>query len=216
MKKALVISLIAAFALNGCQTLSENKRTAFGSAIGVVAGSIIGGQVGDTKGAVIGAAVGALAGGAVGQYMDRQQRQLEQQMQGSGVSVARVDEQTLKLNIPNEVLFATNQSQITPNFYPILNRLAETLTQYPNTIIHVYGFTDGSGSPSYNQQLSQTRASNTAQYLQAQNIPLKRFVVQGYGERFARAETNPNDRRVEILIKALRSENPQAAYQLVY
>ena len=80
----------------------------------------------------------------------------------------------------------------------------------------MYGFTDGSGSPQHNQNLSQRRAHSAAQYLASQGVAQNRFVVQGYGERFATAERNPQDRRVAIFIKAIDQNNPNAAYAPMY
>ena len=142
--------------------------------------------------------------------------QLQQQVANSGVQVNRVNESTIQLNIQSEVLFDTDQSVIKPNFYQPLGSIAQTLQQYPETIVHVYGFTDGSGSPQHNMQLSQRRAQSVAQYLSQQGINSQRFVVQGYGEQYATAEKNPQDRRVAIYIKAIDQANPQAAYQPVF
>ncbi|UJF24865.1 OmpA family protein [Suttonella sp. R2A3] len=216
MRYPILVAGAAALTLAGCQTLSQNQNAAIGTGIGALVGGVAGHQVNDDNGRYVGAAVGALAGGLIGNYMDRQEQQLQQQMQGSGVGVNRVDQGTLQLNIPSEVLFGVDQSQITQAFYPTLNQIAQTLQQYPNTIVHVYGFTDGSGSEQHNLQLSQKRAQNAAQYLVAQGVNSQRFVVQGYGERFATAQNNPQERRVEVFIKAIDEANPQAAYSPVY
>lgn len=148
--------------------------------------------------------------------MNQQQQQLAQQVANTGVNINRVDDSTIQLNIQSEVLFDTNQANIKANFYPTLNQIGQTLAQYPNTIIHVYGFTDGSGAPAHNQALSEKRASNTAQYLINQGVASHRFVVYGLGERYATAENNPQDRRVEIYIRAVDANNPQQASQPIY
>ena len=215
MKKTVLLASAIAFSLTGC-VASQNQNAAIGTALGAVAGGVLGHQVNDDNGRYVGAAVGALAGGLVGNYMDQQQNQLQQQMQGTGVDVNRVDQGTLQLNIPDSVLFATNQSQLNQQAYNTLSQIAQTLQQYPNTIVHVYGFTDGSGTNQYNQQLSQQRAQNAAQYLTQQGVNPQRLVVRGYGEQFATSQNNANDRRVEIFIRAVDERNPQAAYTPVY
>ncbi|MBV7434144.1 OmpA family protein [Cardiobacteriaceae bacterium TAE3-ERU3] len=215
MKKSVLLASAIAFGLTGCVG-SQNQNAAIGTALGAVAGGVLGHQVNDDNGRYVGAAVGALAGGLVGNYMDQQQNQLQQQMQGTGVDVNRVDQGTLQLNIPDSVLFATNQSQLNQQAYNTLSQIAQTLQQYPNTIVHVYGFTDGSGTDQYNLQLSQQRAQNAAQYLIQRGVNPQRLVVQGYGERFATSQNNPSDRRVEIFIRAVDERNPQAAYTPVY
>ncbi|MDO5091141.1 MAG: OmpA family protein [Cardiobacteriaceae bacterium] len=221
MKKIAMITATAALALGGCADpngfqMSDHQRAAIGTAVGALAGGVLGHQVDDDKGRYVGAVAGALAGAAIGNYMDNQQRQLQQQMAGSGVQVQRVDEATIQLNIQSEILFDLDQAVVKPAFYPALNSIAQTLQQYPNTIVHVYGFTDGSGSPQHNQNLSQRRAQSAAQYLASQGVAQNRFVIQGYGERFATAERNPQDRRVAIFIKAIDQNNPNAAYTPMY
>lgn len=171
----------AALLIAGCESgaglLANNQSTAMGTAIGALAGGVLGHQINDDNGRYVGAVAGALAGAAIGNYMDRQQQQLQQQVANSGVQVNRVNESTIQLNIQSEVLFDTDQSVIKPNFYQPLGSIAQTLQQYPETIVHVYGFTDGSGSPQHNMQLSQRRAQSVAQYLSQQGISSQRFVV---------------------------------------
>lgn len=215
MKKTMLLASAIAFGLTGC-VASQNQNAAIGTALGAVAGGVLGHQVNDDNGRYVGAAVGALAGGLIGNYMDQQQSQLQQQMQGTGVDVNRVDQSTVQLNIPDSVLFAVNQSQLNQQAYATLNQIAQTLKQYPNTVVHVYGFTDGSGSDQYNLQLSQQRAQNAAQYLVQQGVNAQRLVVRGYGEQFASGQNNPSDRRVEIFIRAVEENNPQAAFTPVY
>ena len=221
MKKVFVPLLIAAL-VSGCvSNMTDHQRAAIGGAIGALAGGVAGHQINDNNGRYVGAVVGALAGAAIGNYMDQQQRQLQQQVQGTGVNVTRVDEGTLQLNIPGDVLFATNQYQIQPNFYQTLNSVAQTMNQYPQTVVHVYGYTDDVGDANYNQGLSERRANSAAQYLASQGVNPQRIVVRGYGESYPRA-SNANEagrqqnRRVEIFIKAISEYNPQAAYQTVY
>lgn len=221
MKKVFVPLLIAAL-VSGCvSNMTDHQRAAIGGAIGALAGGVAGHQINHDKGRYVGAVVGALAGAAIGNYMDQQQRQLQQQVQGTGVNVTRVDEGTLQLNIPGDVLFATNQYQIQPNFYQTLNSVAQTMNQYPQTVVHVYGYTDDVGDANYNQGLSERRANSAAQYLASQGVNPQRIVVRGYGESYPRA-SNANEagrqqnRRVEIFIKAISEHNPQAAYQTVY
>lgn len=221
MKKVFAPLMIAAL-VSGCvSNMTDNQRAAIGGVVGAVAGGVLGHQINDDNGRYVGAVVGALAGAAVGNYMDQQQRQLQQQVQGTGVNVTRVDEGTLQLNIPGDVLFATNQYQIQPSFYTTLNSVAQTMNQYPQTIVHVYGYTDSVGEANYNQGLSERRANSAAQYLASQGVNPQRIVVRGYGENYPRASNDhesgrQQNRRVEIFIKAINEANPQAAYQTVY
>lgn len=224
MKKNIFLlgALSLAF-LNGCVdgAYLDNNRAAIGGVLGAVAGGVIGHQIDDDSGRYVGAVAGALAGAGIGYYMDQQQRQIQQQMQGTGVSVERVDEGTLQLNVAGDVLFAHDDAQISSGFYQPLAQLAQTLNQYPQTAVHVYGYTDSTGSAQYNQGLSERRASAVADYLRRQGVNAQRLVVRGYGENYPRASNDSSygraqNRRVEIFIRAIGENNPQAAYQQIY
>ncbi len=219
MKKLILSTLIVSGMLTGC--VEGNQRAIIGGTVGAIAGGVLGHQLDDDSGRYVGAVAGALAGAAIGNYMDRQQQQLSQQMAGTGVNVSRVDEGTLQLNIPGDVLFATNQYQINPSFYNTLRSVAQTMVQYPQTVVHVYGYTDSTGEAQYNQRLSEKRANSAAQYLINQGVNPQRILVRGYGENYPRSSNatpygRQQNRRVEIFIKAINEANPQAAFRPVY
>ena len=76
MKKSLVLILLFAAALAGCETLGEGTKK--GAGIGALTGAAIGGIVGHQdghawEGALIGGAAGALSGGLIGYQMDKYQ-----------------------------------------------------------------------------------------------------------------------------------------------
>ena len=221
-KKVILASgLCAAVFLTGCEGLDGNQRGAIGAGLGAIAGGVLGHQLDSRKGRYVGAIAGALTGAAIGSYMDKQAQQLQSQMQGTGVNVQRVDESTLLLNIPGDLLFATDQYQITPAFYSTLNAIAQSANQYPQTIVHVYGHTDSVGADSYNQGLSERRANAAAQYLVQQGVNPQRIVTRGYGETRPRASNatssgRQQNRRVEIYFRVIDSNNPQAAYTAPY
>jgi outer membrane protein OmpA-like peptidoglycan-associated protein len=107
--------------------------------------------------------------------------------------------------MPSGITFATDQSAIQPQFYATLNQVAQTLTQYPKTMIDVLGYTDSTGSEAYNEQLSQTRAQSVAAYLTAQGVQPVRLATRGYGESDPIASNDTEtgraaNRRVEIKI----------------
>ncbi|WP_027866115.1 OmpA family protein [Massilia alkalitolerans] len=110
-----------------------------------------------------------------------------------------------------DVLFATNQATLTPNGMSTLRKLADVMAQNPNRTVLVEGFTDSTGSSSYNQELSQRRAEAVASALGSLGVPRDRIAMKAYGEAFPVA---PNDtasnrqlnRRVEIV---LSNENAQ-------
>ncbi len=149
--------------------------------------------------------------------MTQQQQDLEKLLSASGISVTRVDNATIKLNLPEAITFAVNKSNLNPAVYPSLNRIAAVLNKYPKTAVHVLGYTDSTGSAQYNMNLSKQRAKTTAQYLASQGVVVGRLAVRGYGESFPIA-SNVNEagrsqnRRAEIYIRAIEQGNEQAAY----
>jgi outer membrane protein OmpA-like peptidoglycan-associated protein len=69
--------------------------------------------------------------------------------------------------------------------------------------IQVTGYTDRSGSPGYNQRLSERRANNVAKALIRLGVPQNQMAVSGRGENDNRVPTadgvrEPQNRRVEI------------------
>ncbi|WP_127144892.1 OmpA family protein [Pelagibacterium montanilacus] len=219
--KALAIPFVAALALAGCTTTdpftgqSQLSRTAGGALIGAgggaVGGAILGAATGgDARvGALIGAGIGALAGGAVGNYMDQQEAELRAQLQGTGVSVTRVGDQ-IQLNMPSNVTFGVNQSDIQPQFQGVLRSVALVLQNYNQTVVDIIGHTDSTGSQGYNMTLSQQRANAVARNLAQNGVDSRRFFVEGRGPNQPIASNATEDgrsqnRRVEIQIIPIRS-----------
>jgi outer membrane protein OmpA-like peptidoglycan-associated protein len=209
--------VVLAGVLAGCTTNpytgeQEASNKAKGAAIGAAAGAVIGvisGGDADARrrNALIGAGVGALAGTAVGAYMDAQENKLRQQLQGTGVSVTRLGDDIV-LNMPGNVTFDVNQSDVKSNFYPVLNSVALVLKEYNKTLIDVNGHTDSTGTVDYNMALSNRRANSVADYLQAQGISANRVYTQGFGPHYpvadnGTAEGRQLNRRVELILKPL-------------
>jgi outer membrane protein OmpA-like peptidoglycan-associated protein len=191
------------------QVVRDNTRT--GALAGAAGGALLGyltntnsGEQG-RKNALIGAGVGALAGGAVGNYMDRQQAQLRAQLAGSGVDVQRQGD-NIVLNMPSDVTFAVDQSDVQARFYPTLDQVADTLNQYPQTVIDVIGHADSTGADAYNQALSERRAASVASYLVSRGVLRDRLYVAGRGETQPIAsndtpEGRTQNRRVEVVVR---------------
>ena len=223
MRAKLLITGVSIAALLGaaaCTTTdpysSTPRRNNTGT--GVIAGALGGALLGyltntsdseqGRRNALIGAGIGALGGGAVGAYMDRQQRELEAQLSGSGVGVARQGD-NLVLRMPSDVTFASNQSSINPAFNATLDDVAAVLNRYDQSIVDIIGHADSDGAEDYNLDLSRRRASSVAQYLVSRNVLPDRLYVDGKGESapIASNETaagKAQNRRVEILIRPFR------------
>ncbi len=215
MKKSRVIisSLCAAslVSLSACVTdpnTGEKKvsRTAIGAGGGALAGLLLGGLIGGGTGRIVGAGIGGIAGAAVGYTMDKQIKELKEQTAGSGVDVTPVDGgQAILVNLPEGVTFDVGSYTLKPEFRATLDKVAESLKQYPDSLIDVYGHTDSTGSDAYNQTLSENRARTVANYLAVQGVSSARVRSQGFGETMpvadnATDEGRRKNRRVEIKI----------------
>lgn len=225
VRKALILVLIAAFTF-ACATTNDtgtttdntdpNRKTKRGAAIGAVAGAIagavIGNQTGNNRtGAVIGAATGAAVGAAVGRRMDKQEAELRQI---EGVEVTRPSEGEINVRLTSDILFDYNSFALRSASRETLNDLAANFAQYPDNQIIVEGHTDSTGSDSYNQRLSEQRASTVADYLIDRGVRASAITVYGYGEMRPKstndtAEGRQLNRRVEINIRAPQQASAQ-------
>ncbi len=214
MKTRLLAALIAATFLAGCTTdpfTGEQRMSntaagvGIGAGLGALAGLAVGGSDRAQRNAVlIGAGVGALAGGLVGNYMDQQEELLRRELAGTGVSVTRRGDEII-LNMPSNVTFDTDRSELRAQFFPVLNSVALVLQRYDRTLVDVEGHTDSTGSRAHNQDLSERRAMSVASYLTAQGVDRRRFSVRGLADREpiasnATPDGRAQNRRVEIYL----------------
>jgi outer membrane protein OmpA-like peptidoglycan-associated protein len=185
-----------------------------GALIGAAAGAVVGLASGDDavdrrQRALIGAGVGALAGGSVGYYMDKQEAELRAELEGTGVSVTRIGD-NITLNMPGNVTFATDSSDLNPAFFEVLKSVGKVIREFDQTIVEVAGHTDSTGSEAHNQALSERRSSTVSQYLQSRNISSQRLITIGLGESMPVADNSQDigrqaNRRVEITMVPLTS-----------
>jgi outer membrane protein OmpA-like peptidoglycan-associated protein len=232
MKKSLLVIGISSALLTACVTdpytgQSRVSNTAKGGGLGAVvgagAGTLFGGN--DLKNAGWGALAGGALGAAVGAYMDRQEQQMNESLQGTGIEVQRTAENTLTLTMPNNVTFGFDSSNLTPQAQSALDSVANVLNQYQDSKISITGHTDDVGADNYNQKLSEQRATSVSGYLSQRGVNYSRITQQGMGERMPKLP-NTNDanraenRRVELAIVANPSagsqpgaQQPQGGYQ---
>jgi outer membrane protein OmpA-like peptidoglycan-associated protein len=177
--------------------------------VGAVAGLLSGDDATERRQrALVGAGVGGLTGGAIGNYQDRQERALRERMAGTGVDVVRQGD-NITLNMPGNITFAFNDASLQSQFYPVLDDVARTLTEYNQTVVEVAGHTDNVGSDAYNQELSVRRANSVASYLQSRGVMQQRLITVGAGESRPVASNDTEagraqNRRVEITLVPVR------------
>lgn len=244
--KALTLTLCAGMILGAATSCSSLKNTwngmtqtgqgatvggAAGAAAGAGIGALIGGGKGTWIGALVGSALGAGTGALVGNSMDKQKKQLEEQLaqvkeleskHDTTYVVQTVKDRNnldaIKLVMGDAVLFATGKYTLTPAAQAALSRVAYNLKQFPNTDVTVVGYTDNTGSEAVNQKLSLERAQSVVQDLEGCGIPASRLKAVGDGwnnpiASNATAAGRAQNRRVEIYITANQQMIEQAQTQ---
>ncbi len=213
-----VLCIAASVVISACTTLDpytreeQTSRAQRGAIIGAVSGAVVGLVTGDSsmerkKRALVGAGLGALAGGAVGNYQDRQEARLRAQLEDSGVSVTRIGD-NITLNMPGNITFATNSSDLNAGFFAVLDSVALVVNEFQQTVIEVAGHTDSTGSDAYNQQLSERRANAVMSYLISRQVLADRIIPVGMGEARPIADNSTEsgrqaNRRVELTLVPL-------------
>jgi outer membrane protein OmpA-like peptidoglycan-associated protein len=126
------------------------------------------------------------------------------------------DGEAILVNLPDGVTFAVNSTTISPQFQRTLDTIAESMRQYPNSLIDIMGHTDSTGSDAYNEDLSKRRADAVADYLAMRGVSRARIATIGYGERYPVADNATEagrslNRRVEIKITPVTQDDVNAA-----
>lgn len=216
MKRFIATMLIAALIVPAAlaDVATERDKTRKGAIIGGVLGTVAGTIIGNNKrlggkgsakrGAVVGAVVGTATGAIVGAMMDKQERELRQI---EGIDVTRTDEDELKVTVRNEILFDFDSAALRSTSRDELREMADVFNRYGDTTIVVAGHTDSTGSTSYNQRLSERRASAVSNYLEDLGVSGHRLDAYGYGESRPKtsndsASGRQRNRRVELYVRA--------------
>ncbi|MDR0781363.1 MAG: OmpA family protein [Pseudomonadales bacterium] len=209
-----VTALCLALGTTACTTINPytgetqtSKAVKYGAGAGVVC-ALLGATRNSTSARNAGVGCGLLGAG-IGAYMDAQEAELRQQMQGTGVEVQRNGDQ-LNLIMPGNITFNTNEFTIRPEFYAVLDSVGETLYKFQDTRLIVSGHTDSTGSADYNYNLSNRRASSVTNYLAIHGINQGRMIAQGMGPSQPIASNSTDagraqNRRVEMQIIAAPS-----------
>lgn len=215
IKNIAIFSMILAFVLSlgSCEATKNMNNKQKGAVIGAAGGAILGAVIGNNvgkggngeAGAVIGGVVGGAAGILIGDKMDKQAKEIEEEIPGAVVE--RVDDGIVVTFDENSgVNFETNKYNINPASQATLDKLAGVLVEYPDTNVLVVGHTDSTGSDEYNMTLSKNRAYAVTNYFtQTKGLNVSRFTTNWYGETAPIADNNTEEgraqnRRVNIVI----------------
>lgn len=214
MKKTITFGLAILFVLSNlttsCSSVKNANNAQKGAGIGVAAGALVGGLIGASSGnaaagAAIGAAIGGAAGGVIGHKMDKQAREISQSLPGADVK--RVGEGIHLTLKEDSILFDTGKATLTEKAKTNLDKLIPVFTEYSDTNIEIYGYTDSTGSPAFNLTLSEKRAESVKNYLISKGLVASRFKTTGLGieQPIATNDTpegRSQNRRVEFAITA--------------
>ena len=145
-----------------------------------------------------------LGSAEVGPYMDRQYGDLRRDLEGTGARVSRRGPDLI-VDLPADVTFAFDKSDIQTRFYGTLNALARSLDAYQATDVEIVGHTDSVGSEDYNLALSERRGRSVADFLVNRSAEPSRLVVEAMGESEPVASNasvagRAANRRVEIVL----------------
>jgi outer membrane protein OmpA-like peptidoglycan-associated protein len=101
------------------------------------------------------------------------------------------------------VNFATNSSRLTADSMQILDKVADTLKEWPDVKVEIGGHTDSQGNDASNLKLSEARAESVRKYLVSKGVDGSRLTAKGYGETVPIADNGTaagraQNRRVEL------------------
>ena len=211
--------------LTGCATHSDgtaplNQRT---WPICSVIGGLVGGGLGAIESgawAAGGAALGILTGGLICYAQDGDQdgdgvfdrrdrcpdtpadtpvehHGCPRPQYPGGVTEPVIESQVITLSDAGDVLFATNQSDLTPAAKSQLDALMSRLQGADLASIKVVGHTDNVGTDAYNQTLSERRANSVADYLLSQGVAPNKVSSEGKGESEPVADNDTSEGRAK-------------------
>ena len=199
----------------GCSSMSNTGKGALiggggGAGLGAALGGIIGGGKGAAIGAGLGAAVGTGAGALIGNKMDKQQKQLEEELANKATVEETTDQnglRAIKVTFNGGILFPTNGTTLSSSAKTELTRFAQSLIGNPDTNVQIYGFTDDTGTLQVNQRVATGRADAVRTYLLNSGVASNRLYAEGlpmqdYIASNGTAEGRAQNRRVEIYITA--------------
>ena len=205
-KKAIAAMLLSGgLILSGCGLSNTAKGAGIGAGAGAIIGAGVGRVAGNTAlGAIIGGVVGGTAGTLIGKKMDKQKKELEEQVKHAKIESVN-EGQAIRVTFDSGILFATNSSTLSSTSQNSLRSFAANLKANSQTDMLIIGHTDNTGSDRINDPLSLNRASSVRSFLSAQGVDSSRMRVDGKGSHEPVADNSTasgrkENRRVEVYI----------------
>ena len=209
MSRKIIVGLLA-LSLVACAAPQTKQET--GTYVGAGAGAATGALVGHAIsshhggvwwGAAAGALLGGIAGNMIGAYMDRLEADMRAATAGSGAAIARVQQaetDILTTTIKSDVFFDPGSAKLKPGVYPEVNRIADVLNKYPQTMVRIEGHTDDVGPDDANMRLSLARAEAVKNVFIQRGVNPTRIQTLGFGESQPISSNRAQNRRVVITL----------------
>ncbi len=108
----------------------------------------------------------------------------------------------------NDILFATNSSELNERSKFIIKGFARFLKENPTIIVAIQGHTDDVGDDNQNLKLSEDRAQRVKNYIVSLGIAEKQLTAKGFGETQPKventsAENRAKNRRTDFVIEGM-------------
>src|SRR5215469_2483440 len=105
----------------------------------------------------------------------------------------------------SDVLFDTGKYTLKPGTQVSLAKVSGILQAYPGLKLQVEGYTDSTGTPEFNQKLSENRAGAVRDFLVSMGVAQGNIVATGYGQNHPVADNNTvsgraQNRRVQLVV----------------
>lgn len=149
--------------------------------------------------------------------LERRSLELERQALELEKTRQRLQEEqsgrSLSMNLSGDVLFDYEKATLKPAAEEALKKVAVVLSQFPESLVTIEGYTDAKGGKSVNLPLSQARAEAVKEWLiKNGNVVAASISAKGFGEENPVApNTNPDgsdnpagralNRRVSIIVE---------------
>jgi OmpA-OmpF porin, OOP family len=110
-----------------------------------------------------------------------------------------------KIELKQQIFFASSRAVILPRSYPLLDEVVAALKARPTMNVRVEGHTDSRGNAALNTRLSQARADAVRAYLAGHGVGQDRLEARGFGpsqpiETNKTAAGREKNRRVDFVI----------------
>jgi len=124
----------------------------------------------------------------------------------NAIHILPLDEETVRVRLPEKIVFATGQVALSPSAYPLMDALGKLFSRPGIIEISIEGHTDEMPTKgalyTSNWELSAARAMSVFRALASRGVARSRMIVAGMGDQHPLIENGINlSRRVEITLK---------------